>query len=256
MENNLQYFLEKLRRGETPLGLVVTSSDPAVSELAAACGMDFIWIDGEHSPMTIHDIFHHILSVKGTRCAPFVRVGGNLPHLLKPVLDLHPAGVIIPMIKTAEDAREAVRNCRYPEFGGERGYSLRRGNDYGKIPLSQYLSESRTSPHVILQIEHREAVKHLKEILSVEGIGSICIGPFDLSSSYGKVGQWDDPEIIQAIDTIREETLATHNGVWLGGFCVGPFWRNRPMQWKAVGEDSSVLAARLRELLREEHSNR
>ena len=248
--NNLNFFLEKIQCGEVPLGLVVTSSDPAVSELAAACGMDFIWIDGEHSPLTIHDIYHHILSTKGTRCAPFVRVGANLPHLLKPVLDLNPAGVIIPMIKTAEDARQAVSFCRYPDFGGDRGYSLRRNHNFGAVPFPEYLESSRTAPHVILQIEHRTAVENLKEILQVEGVGSVCIGPCDLSGSYGKAGQWDDPEIIHAIDFIREETLATRGRVLLGGFCAGPFWEKRFMQWRAIAEDTAALATKLRELIR------
>ena len=252
--NKLDFFFEKIHRSEVPLGLVVTSSDPAISELAAACGMDFIWIDGEHSPLEIHDIYHHILAVKGTRCVPFVRVGANLPHLLKPVLDLNPAGIIIPMIKTAEDAHLAVNYCRYPDFGGERGYALRRNHNYGAVSFPEYLESSRNSPHIILQIEHRVAVENLKEILQVRGIGSICIGPCDLSGSYGKTGQWDDPEIIQAIDTIREETLATCGRILLGGFCVGPFWTNRFMQWRAIAEDTAALASKLRELIRKKNN--
>ena len=105
---------------------------------------------------------------------------------------------------------------------------------------------------MILQIEHKDAVNNIDEILKVEGIDSICIGPFDLSSSYGKAGKFDDPEIIDAIDTVREKTLAA--GITLGGFCATPFWDNRFMNWKAVGTDTDLLAEMFRARLAEKKS--
>jgi len=245
--NNLETFKAKIATGATALGMVISSSDAAVSELAADCGCDFVWIDMEHSPMTITDAMHHVMALRGTDCAPFVRVPWNVNYVLKPVLDLAPAGVIIPMINDAAAAAEAVRACRYPVHGGERGFGLRRNIGYGRMPLEEYMEKAQREPLVIIQIEHRDAVKNIDAILKVPGIDSICIGPFDLSVSYGKTAQFDDPEILAAIDEVREKTMKA--GIMLGGFCATPIWQERFMNWKALGDDAGALAREVRRLI-------
>ena len=245
--NNLEKFLSKTASGKTAAGLVVTSYDAAISELAADCGFDFVWLDMEHSPLTIVDAMHHVMALRGTDCAPFVRVAWNEPYLLKPVLDLAPAAVIVPMVNTAKEAEAAVKACRYPSDGGERGFSLRRANGYDRDPLGGYLAASRREPLVFVQIEHREAVRNIDDILKVEGLGGICIGPCDLSSTYGKTMQFDDPEVAGAIDRVREHTLESR--ILLGGFCAGDFWKDRFMNWKAIGVDTGLLAAAARNAL-------
>ena len=247
--NNLEKFLAKVRSGQTAAGMVVTHHDSTISEMIADCGYDFLWIDMEHSPITIVDAMHHVMAVRGTGCAPFVRVAWNESYLLKPVLDLAPAGVIVPMVNSAKEAEAAVRACRYPADGGDRGFATRRSTGYDRDPLEKYLEASRTEPLVFVQIEHRKAVENIDEILKVEGLGGICIGPFDLSTTYGKTGRFDDPEIIAAIDRVRERTLEA--GVMLGGFCAGPFWKDRFMNWKAIGCDTNVFSAACRRLFAE-----
>jgi len=246
--NNLEKFRQTVASGRTAYGMVITSFDPIVTELAAECGMDFVWIDMEHSPLMITNVQNMLLAVKGTNCAPFVRVPWCVNYLLKPVLDLGPAGVIIPMVNNAEIARKAVSACRYPVHGGERGFATRRQNGFNGIPISEYIATSEHDPMVIVQIEHKEAVENIDEILAVPGIDSVCIGPYDLSTSYGKPGRFDDPEIIAAIDHVRERTKAA--GVMLGGYCGNQdFWQNRRMDWKALFEDTGFLSSQLRKQL-------
>ena len=251
--NSLEKFRAKVASGQTALGTVITSVDAMVSELAADCGFDFVWIDLEHSPMTIVDAMHHVMALRGTGCAPFIRVPWNVNYLLKPVLDLAPAGVIIPMVNDAEAAAAAVHSCRYPGDGGDRGFALRRNNGYGKMALADYLECSRREPLVIIQIEHRDAVRNIDSILDVTGVDSICIGPFDLSASYGKIGDFQDQEILAAIDNVREKAL--QRGIMLGGFCAAPMWENRFMNWKAIADDVGALAQAFRRLI-EHHQNR
>lgn len=247
--NHLESFKAKIASGGTALGAVLTSFDPALTELAGDCGLDFAWIDMEHSPLTVPQVMMMVMALRGTNCAPFIRVPWNVNYLLKPVLDLAPAGVIVPMVNDAASAEQAVRACRYPSMGGERGFATRRQTGFGAMPLSEYLEYSRREPMVIVQIEHRQAVENIDEILQVEGIDSICIGPFDLSSSYGKTGQFDDPEIIAAIDTVREKTLAS--GKLLGGFCANhAFWGERKMHWKAIACDTDILAQAYRQQIK------
>lgn len=247
--NSLEKFLAKVRAGKTAYGTVVNLNNAFVSEMAAYCGFDFIWLDMEHNPMSLTDALHHMMAVRATGCAPFIRVPWNVNYLLKPVLDLAPAGVIIPMVNDAASAEAAVKACRYPKYGGERGFSLVRNDEYGGMSIDEYVANCEKEPLVILQIEHKEAVRNIDDILKVEGVDSICIGPYDLSSSYGKPGRFDDPEIIDAIDTVREKTLAA--GVMLGGFCRSEFWRNRFMNWKALCTDTDALNAAFRSTLKE-----
>ncbi len=243
--NNLEQFLATTRK-RTARGIVITLSDPAVSELAADAGYDFTWIDAEHAPFTIQEIHHHILAHRGTNCAPFVRVPWAEHGIIKPILDLAPAGVIIPMVNTPELAEAAVAACRYPPRGN-RGCGVRRAVHYGSKPFADYLVESQHDPLVIVQIEHIDAVRNLDAILKVPGIGSVCIGPSDLSATMGKLGVADN-EVELVIDEICRKTLAA--GVMLGAFGV-PLarWQQRGVHWSAITSDAASIFSQAQELL-------
>ena len=199
--NHLTRFRSTLAAGKTAIGAVVTLSDLAVSECAGDCGLDFVWIDSEHAPHTLDSIKGHIISCRGTGCAPFIRVCANNPGILKPILDMAPAGVIIPMVNSAEEAEAAVAACRYPPRG-IRGCGVRRAIRYGSDDLFEYLKLSDSEPLVIVQIEHINAVRNLDAILKVPGLNSICVGPCDLSGSMGLLCQTEDTELNQVIDEI------------------------------------------------------
>ena len=245
--NNLDKFHAKIKEGKSCVGLVISFSDPAVSELAGDAGYDFTWIDMEHSPHTIDSVKSHVMAVRGTDCAPFVRVPWNEHGIIKPVLDLAPAGVIIPMVNSAQEALQAVAACRYPPIGN-RGCGIRRGNRYGAQPFKEYLENSASDPMVIVQIEHVDAVKNLDEILKVPGIDSICIGPTDLSGSMGKLNQLDDPEVCRVIDEVCRKTRQA--GLVLGT-AGGSFevWHRRGVNWIALMSDSYSIFGKGREIL-------
>ena len=123
-------FREKMSRGEVCIGTAITFYDPAISE-ALAGDLDFIWIDAEHNALSLETIQLHLMAVRGTTTFPVVRVAWNDPVLLKPVLDIGAPGVVVPLIRTADDARLAVSACRYPPEG-IRGYGPRRAARYGR----------------------------------------------------------------------------------------------------------------------------
>ena len=239
--SNLDKFIDKIKAGTLCKGLVITLNDLTVSELAAEAGYDFTWIDMEHAPVTIESALQHVMVVKGTDCAPLVRVPWNKAEVIKPVLDLAPAGIIIPMVNTAEEAQAAVLACRYPPQG-IRGCFVRRANRFGKTPFAEYIKASESEPMVIIQIETIEGVRNLDEILKVPGIGSICIGPLDLSGSMGKLGQTDDPEVNSLIDIICEKVKAA--GILLGT-ASWPFepWKKRGLNWIALTSDFASIVA-------------
>lgn len=250
--NNLNKFKAKLDAGKCCIGMVITLNDPAVSELAGDAGFDFTWIDAEHGPHTLESVMGHVMAVRGTDCAPFVRVAWNDPVLLKPVLDLAPAGVIIPMVCDAEQARAAVSACKYPPRG-VRGCGIRRGARYGAVPFNEYLKSAAAEPLVIVQIEHVDAVKNLDEILAVPGIDSICIGPCDLACSMGLVEDLGSPEVDRVVEEIMRKAKAAGMTV---GTASGPFakWKARGIDWIALTGDCGAMMAESQRILREAHT--
>ena len=247
MEKNR--FTENLTAGKISLGSVITLSDLTVSELAGDCGLDFVWIDAEHAPHTIDGVMKHLIALRGTGCAGLVRVRANEPMLIKPFLDLAPDGVIIPMVNTAEEAEKAVAACRYPP-AGIRGCGVRRAVRYGAENFFDYVKRSEKEPLVIIQIEHVEAVRNLDRILKVPGIGSICIGPCDLSGSMGILNQMGDPELNKVLDEIcaKVKKAGLVLGTAAGDF---PRWRERGVDWFAGTSDWGAMAAGFRAFRRE-----
>ena len=246
--NNLEKFKAKMALGRMCVGTVITLSDPAVSELAGDAGMDFTWIDAEHAPHTIESVMGHIMALRGTGCAPLVRVAWNDPVILKPVLDLAPAGVIIPMVCTADEAKRAVAACKYPP-AGIRGCGVRRGTKYGATDFGQYLQTSGSEPMVIIQIEHIDAVRNLDEILKVPGIDSICVGPCDLSASMGLLHDNNCGEVNKVVDEICAKTKEA--GLLLGTASGGPRWKARGTNWIALTSDCGGMFAQYRKILEE-----
>src|SRR5207253_3124908 len=121
-------FREKLRQGQVCLGTVISFTDPTVTE--ALCPvLDFVWIDMEHNALSLETVQAHIMATKGSDTTPLVRMPWNDPVLIKPVLDIGAAGVIVPLVRTAEDVRRAVAACLYPPEG-IRGFGPRRPSNY------------------------------------------------------------------------------------------------------------------------------
>ena len=245
--NNLDRFLEKARTDGPCLGLVVSLSDPAVSELAGDAGYDFTWIDMEHMPHTLQTVQGHVIAARASGCAPFVRVPWNEHGVIKPVLDLAPAGVIIPMVNSGDDAAAAVAACRYPPHG-TRGCGVRRGNRYGATPFKEYLQHAQKEPLVIVQVEHMDAVNNLDKILDVPGIDHICVGPTDLSGSMGRLNELDDPEVNRVLDDVSGRIKAA--GKWLGT-AGGPLdrWKQRGVDWIALASDCGGIYAQARQII-------
>ena len=237
-------FEENITTGKISLGTIITLADLCVSELAGDCGMDFCWIDAEHAPHTIETVHRHLIALRGTGCAGLVRVRANDPMLIKPYLDLAPTGVIIPMVNTALEAEKAVAACRYPT-AGIRGCGVRRAIRYGAEDFFDYAQRSNTEPMVIIQIEHIEAVRNLDEILEVPGIGSICIGPCDLSGSMGILNQMQDEKLNSLLDEVCAKVKAKGKllGTAAGDF---PRWKQRGVDWFAGISDWGAMAAGLR----------
>lgn len=244
--NSMQEYINAKK---IAFGAVISVTDPTVAELAGDAGMDFVWIDSEHAALNFETIKNLLIGARASGCASLVRVRANDADLLKVVLDMAPAGVIIPMVNDATSARRAVEACKYPPYG-RRGCGVRRGTQYGAVAFDEYLKQSERAPWIIIQIEHRDAVENLDEILQVPGIDSICIGPCDLSGSLGILNQMDDPELNRILDEIcaRIKCKGKILGAAAGDF---PRWKERGVDWFAGISDWGAIAAGFRTFRKE-----
>ena len=208
-------FRKRLKAGETLLGTMVTLTTPAVSEILAEVGLDWLFIDGEHGPFEMGDILG-VLQAVGNRTACVVRVPAAEDWMIKRVLDLGAEGIIAPLVNTAEQAAAVVRAARYSP-AGSRGVGLARAQGYG-LRFAEYLETANDNVAVVVQAEHALAVDNIEAIVKVDGIDAVFIGPYDLSASLGKMGKINDPAVVDAIEHVTKTCKAA--GIPLGYFGV------------------------------------
>ncbi|MBI2138455.1 2,4-dihydroxyhept-2-ene-1,7-dioic acid aldolase [Candidatus Woesearchaeota archaeon] len=184
----------------------------------AKMGFDWLAIDMEHSVISLEQAQNMICAIRGAGCIPLVRVPSNDPVIIKRVMDAGSTGVIVPMVNSAEDARKCVEAAYYPPFG-KRGVGLARAQGYG-FSFEEYRDNLQKEAVVIVQIEHIDAVKNIGAILSVKGVDGFLIGPYDISGSIGKPGEFDSGEMKSALS----KTLAAAKSAnALSGYhCVQP----------------------------------
>ena len=229
---------DRLALGGTAIGTHVSLNNPVITELLGGCGFDYVWIDTEHTTVTLEQLQMHFIAAKAAGVAAVARVAWNDPVRLKPVLEMGPDGVVIPMVNSYEEALKAVQAFLYPPHGN-RGYGPQRACRFGLMPIEEYL-EKYDKIVRILQVEHIDAVRDLDRILTIPEIDVLLLGPCDLASSMGKIGQWDDPEVQQVIDEVCAKVLAAGKKL---GVSYGPCSDTMLKRWKARGVDMISIAA-------------
>jgi len=193
---------QKLSNGKVSLGSWITLSHGAIAEIMAESGFDWLAIDMEHSVIGIQDVEPLVRAIEASGRVPLVRLTSNDPTLVKRVMDAGSYGVIVPMVNTPEEAEKAVRSVKYPPEG-DRSVGLYRAQAWGE-KFDEYKDTVNKESLVIVQIEHKQAVENIADIIAVPGIDGVMIGPYDISGSLGVTGELDHPLVKQA----REKVLA------------------------------------------------
>jgi 2-keto-3-deoxy-L-rhamnonate aldolase RhmA len=201
-----------LREGKPVLAATITVPSADVAAQAARLGFDFLWIEMEHSAITLESARNMILATRGLPAVPFIRVPFNEIWLAKRALDIGAMGVIFPFTSTPELARAAVAACKYPPLGG-------RGSGAGLATLrwpapGGYADFADRNAMVVIIIEEKRAVEHIEEIAAVPGVDVMFIGTSDLSYSYGLRGRQDNDELQKGIRRIV--AAAKKNGIPVG----------------------------------------
>jgi len=217
MKKNL--MKEKLQKGGIAAGVII--QDPAVQlvEVLGLLGFDWLFIDCEHSPMSLEDVGQLIMAAELRGITPLVRVPQNLPEIILRYLDAGAMGIIIPGAETVEDAQQAVRGAKYPPEG-VRGLAGVRTADFGLSgSLGDYVKIANRETMVLAVVESCKGVENIEGILETEGIDGVSIGSNDLSQSLGVPGQTNHPLVVEAIDKIL--AAGRKKGKPIGGLVRG-----------------------------------
>uniref|UniRef100_A0A1J3E3D8 2-keto-3-deoxy-L-rhamnonate aldolase n=3 Tax=Noccaea caerulescens TaxID=107243 RepID=A0A1J3E3D8_NOCCA len=212
----------RLREGDKLYGLFLLSFSPDLAEIAALAGYDFIIVDLEHGAGGISDALNCIRAIEAGGCSAVLRVPDISQAWAKKALDLGPDGIMFPMVESGRSASEAVSFCRYrPD--GVRGcaYSIVRDSKFGFDEA--YLASYADKLLVMCQIESEEGVKNVNEIVAVDGMDCVMMGPRDLSASLGLLHDPGNPKVKSAMKTAETAVLASDpekGGAYLAGMAT------------------------------------
>jgi 4-hydroxy-2-oxoheptanedioate aldolase len=199
-ENTLK---SKLAGGRAVVGAFVRMAAPALVEMCAYAGFDFVALDAEHGPLSVRDVEDLVRAAEARDIPVLVRVPDNSPSVILRYLDTGASGIHVPEVNTVEQALAAVHAVKYHP-AGTRGLAGSRAAGFGLAgPLSEYVRQANRETMVITAIENIEGVRHASEIANVDGVDVVFVGPVDLSHSLGVPGQTGAPDVQAAVaDTV------------------------------------------------------
>lgn len=187
-------FKHALRNGERQIGCWMSFAETVTAEILGTAGFDWLVIDGEHAPNDIRSIRDQLIALSASASHPVVRVPVGDTALIKMVLDAGAQTILVPMVESAEQTRELVKACRYPPQGVRGvGAGAARATMYGSV--TEYIQSADDQICLLVQVENRAGMAALDDILQVEGIDGVFIGPADLSTDMGHQGNSAAPEV-------------------------------------------------------------
>jgi 4-hydroxy-2-oxoheptanedioate aldolase len=245
-------FKQALREGKPQIGLWVGLADSYVAELLATTGFDCLVIDAEHAPNDPRSVLPQLQAMAPYPVHPIVRPVHGSVELIKQYLDIGAQTLLIPMIETAEQARQMVAATRYPTRGVRGvGSALARASRWNQI--DDYLRRSDDEMCVFVQVESVHALGNLESIAAVDGVDGVFFGPADLAASMGLLGKPSDPAVqaavTQGIATVRRAGKAA--GTLTSDRKVAREYLNQGALFVAVGVDTSILLKAAKELAAE-----
>jgi 2-keto-3-deoxy-L-rhamnonate aldolase RhmA len=236
-------FQRRLRDGDPVAGHWLSIGDPTVAELCTR-DADFAVVDTEHAPNDVETVANVARAVESAGHAELLaRVAWNDPVRVKRVLDTGVSGVLVPMVETAAEAREAVEAVRFPP-DGVRGIAGSRANDYGR-ELAEQVESGGEDLVTILQVETERAVENAAGIANVAGVDALLVGPADLSASLGVFGEYESPTFREAVADVLD--AADESDASVGTLATNDdeidLWADYGYDYQIVGVDAGYLAA-------------
>ena len=234
MKNRIR---EKMQQ-ETVLGVFQGFYSPNMVEIAGYAGLDFIVFDSEHGYMSPETMENMVRAAECSNITPFIRVPQNERQYILRALDIGAPGIHVPMINTKEDAEMAVYHGKYYPRGGRGLAFSHRAARYGiGIDKRRYLENSNSETMIMVHLETRTAMDNLPQILEVDDIDILFIGPTDLAQSLGYYGDPDHQEVqemvVKAVSLIVDAGKVP--GVFVGDIASAAKWVNLGARYIAGG---------------------
>ena len=243
-ENRLK---QRLSEGALQTGCWLGLVDGYAAEIAGTAGFDWLLIDGEHAPNGTTEISRQIGALAASTSEVIVRVPKGEDWFIKQVLDAGAQTVMVPMVETGQQATEMVRAMRYaPE--GIRGVGAALGRASQWTGVSDYATTANAQMCLIVQVEAQRGLDNLADILAVEGVDAVFIGPADLAADMGHLGNPNAPDVQAAMEAAVKQIRAA--GKAAGIMCTDPDFAQTAIGWgvnfAAVAIDVVTLASGLR----------
>jgi 4-hydroxy-2-oxoheptanedioate aldolase len=221
-------FREKLNDSYV-VGPFSKTNDPAFIEILGHARFDFVILDLEHGPNSVETLQNLIRAAQVSKILPIVRVKENNLSVIGEVLDIGAAGIQIPKVENATQARMFINQIKFAPYGNRGVCRFVRAANYSAQDRFEFFNDANNTI-IIMQIEGQEAISELDKILKVDGIDLIFIGPYDLSQSIGMPGQIDHPSVTQKMMEIIN--LCNKYNVVVGTFVDN---MENARRWKRAG---------------------
>jgi len=219
--------------------------DAGVAEIVAGAGFDFLLFDMEHGPATLESVENCLRACELRGAAGLVRTPDGSPATVSKVLDAGAKGILVPHVKSAQQAADVVAAMTFGPPGARGINAVSRAANYGQCDYIEFFHESDRETLIMVQIEDREAVDELDAIAAVPGIDVIFCGPYDLSRSLGQIGNPAHPDVksvverIVAAGTVRKDCVP---GLYVGSTEGAIEWQGRGARFFAFGGDTGFLS--------------
>ncbi len=239
MQNHVK---RKLQDGRKTIGGFLQTMSPVAAEILSQAGFDWLIVDLEHAPGDYANLQAQLQAMSGSDVVPFARAPWNDEVAIKRILDTGVMGILIPYVNTKAEAEAAVAACQYPPQGVRGVAGSPRAAGYTGNAM-RYLESAKDEIVVMIAVETKEAVDNIDEIIQVEGLDGIFIGPMDLASSLGHLGNPGHPEAQAQIAIIEEKVLASDKflGTVATSQDAAANFFEKGYQWLVVMQDGASL---------------
>lgn len=237
---------QKIKNHEKTSGMIVNLNDVVSSRIAGMAGYDYIWIDLEHSPISMEKLQSHIIAIHAGGTDVIVRVPQDELTVTKKVLEMGVDGVIFPMVRSLDEAKRLMEYTLYPPYGN-RGFGPQHAIRFGFDDAVEYVKNTRDHLCRFIQIEHVDVVNQLEEYVKNEFIDGYIFGPNDLSGSIGEplnvYGENTTALIKKAMEILKKS--GRYTGMATGDVSEGciKYWHDLGIEMLTVGADFEYLRA-------------
>jgi 4-hydroxy-2-oxoheptanedioate aldolase len=243
-------FKAALKSGQRPqIGLWLGLTDPICAEICAGAGFDWVLLDGEHSPNDVRSILSLLQAVAPHPAHPIVRPLEGDVQLIKQLLDIGAQTLLVPMVESADQAKQLVAAMRYPPHGIRGvGAALARASQWSRV--TNYLHQANDQMCLLVQVETRRGLENLDAIAAVEGVDGVFIGPADLSAALGHLGKPAHPDVQSAIEDAIHRIRAAGRaaGILTTDEALARRYLSLGCAFVAVGLDGNLLMRATRDL--------